>query len=650
MHAALAFVLDLNRTLALAEWSEDVLALPHCAEVLVAGGHRLYAGPRIRSALHLATSGTFVAKVHDISKHLSLEGASTKYTRNLCDCASGGQVLVSAAAAAWLTEHPPVDTAGVLERIGCLCTPCPTAGGATSTYDALYQAHPRWGSTMPRRAFPIPVDSHGMVFIPTSISTHSLSVRPIEMVEKMAEKSEDLTHLVVQLCDGASPCDEVVGLVLSIVQVYGGALVSENNDKSRLAEQMLLVFPSPHKAASSACALQLVMQLDSWLDLSSESRHKRAGRQIKPLKDGHSIAYSMVVHVANEADSGEEVGGGARGTVASTAKRLATLARKGQILVTDEAWKAMLGHAPRDANVINIGRHLLWEKPKQKHMTLFQIASTHGRKIQNDPPATLCTIEAGYFDSPDPGKGVAIVFAQAILPDDVSECDLVRQALHQWSGLCRITVQRHNGYLCKEPEPGKFTIAFEEIGAAMSFGACAQSALMGAAFPLGEGLGFLKARIGMAWGDDVIRKPLGATGRADYFGLTANMAARVMGQAQPSQVLCELTRPPRGENKISEAWKSIFLGDGTANPTVPMRDGNRVRMSSVGAVRLKGVDGERICVMIELSSDPHVEFDAPKSWSSDGLELAKGMSSRRSVTFGERWNSEMSYIRSSNAV
>jgi class 3 adenylate cyclase len=41
--------------------------------------------------------------------------------------------------------------------------------------------------------------------------------------------------------------------------------------------------------------------------------------------------------------------------------------------------------------------------------------------------------------------------------------------------------------------------------------------------------------MGVAYGTDVFRKPLAATGRADYFGALPNLAARVMGQGHGGQ-------------------------------------------------------------------------------------------------------------------
>lgn len=45
----------------------------------------------------------------------------------------------------------------------------------------------------------------------------------------------------------------------------------------------------------------------------------------------------------------------------------------------------------------------------------------------------------------------------------------------------------------------------------------------------------LRVRMGMSWGKASSKKPLN-TGRADYFGVLPNGAARVMGLASPGQV------------------------------------------------------------------------------------------------------------------
>jgi len=50
--------------------------------------------------------------------------------------------------------------------------------------------------------------------------------------------------------------------------------------------------------------------------------------------------------------------------------------------------------------------------------------------------------------------------------------------------------------------------------------------------------------MGVAYGTDVFRKPLAATGRADYFGALPNLAARVMGQGHGGQALIDMTANP----------------------------------------------------------------------------------------------------------
>ena len=81
----------------------------------------------------------------------------------------------------------------------------------------------------------------------------------------------------------------------------------------------------------------------------------------------------------------------------------------------------------------------------------------------------------------------------------------------------------------------------------------------------------LKVAMGCAFGANCFKKPLAASGRADYFGPLANLAARVMGQAHPGQVL------------VAE------LQDGAPPPAGGAGGCGGFSLIDVGAVKLKGI-------------------------------------------------------------
>ena len=137
-----------------------------------------------------------------------------------------------------------------------------------------------------------------------------------------------------------------------------------------------------------------------------------------------------------------------------------------------------------------------------------------------------------------------------------------------YTQLARALLLECGGYECKEPETGKFTLAFKRLDAALRWACRLQLELLALPWPaallelpscapvyagdpsdpgnpaggalLARGL---RVRIGAAWGFAGSKKPLN-TGRADYFGVLPNVAARMMAAAQPGQIFFHLCVPP----------------------------------------------------------------------------------------------------------
>jgi hypothetical protein len=127
-----------------------------------------------------------------------------------------------------------------------------------------------------------------------------------------------------------------------------------------------------------------------------------------------------------------------------------------------------------------------------------------------------------------------------------------------WSELVRRLVTQFNGYECKEPERGKFTLVFKEFKDSVGFAVTIQSALLELDYPpellkaeefmelrleednvlLYRGL---RAKIGMAHGRWSLKKPIQSTGRADYYGILPNTAASLMSMAPAGQILTDGT-------------------------------------------------------------------------------------------------------------
>lgn len=197
-------------------------------------------------------------------------------------------------------------------------------------------------------------------------------------------------------------------------------------------------------------------------------------------------------------------------------------------------------------------------------------------------------VSPGYREAPDPSTKMAIVFVKVSKPAEVLAAQRMEDGLDDAYILEVLTaylkginivedtlrdlLATYRGYECKEPEPGKFTLAFRDLPDALRCCCSLQRALLGAQWParllecsacapvstrsvhqngdfgmanaavmdeqaelLWRGL---RVRVGIAYGKVDHKKPL-CTGRADYYGALPNLAARVCALAKPGQVLVD---------------------------------------------------------------------------------------------------------------
>ena len=195
----------------------------------------------------------------------------------------------------------------------------------------------------------------------------------------------------------------------------------------------------------------------------------------------------------------------------------------------------------------------------------------------------------GYYDSPRPTDGVAIVFCKPRPPKNLNS-GAAEEAKQRWASIARALLPVYSGYECKSPETGQFTLAFPRLENAIGF--CTNAQAMMSQFAARDDSGGwpkelldaeakeaadaeaalrkereearaqglkkvnfvtdtaqlaahragqrgLRVAMGIAYGVNCFRKPLLETGRADYFGPLANLAARVMSCAHGGQVLVE---------------------------------------------------------------------------------------------------------------
>lgn len=215
------------------------------------------------------------------------------------------------------------------------------------------------------------------------------------------------------------------------------------------------------------------------------------------------------------------------------------VAREGQTLLTGGAWRACHMDLPVESSVLHVGGFSVFGRDEE----LFQVMPMMLFDRQFSPPETGEKIRPGFDDSPavvdETGKrrGIAICFTNVSPARDDVDDEARTAGTTAWQKICRETLVNHGGYECKEPDPGKFTLAFADVLAAATFCVEARRRLDESTTTSSE----IKVAMGVAFGDEVFRKPLLATGRADYFGALPNLAARVMGQARGGQALVEMT-------------------------------------------------------------------------------------------------------------
>jgi len=247
------------------------------------------------------------------------------------------------------------------------------------------------------------------------------------------------------------------------------------------------------------------------------------------------------------------------------AEVLSALVHPGQMVVTEAVWKAVQGGLPALAQVISLGVHEVPGLSDLLPQTLTELSpSCISQRSFSQVPSRKCLMP-GYRQAPDVQEDLTSMFCNVMscpaAPEGVDQEEFTRAydtSVMLWSGLVRRLLTEFNGYECKEPERGKFTLAFKYFKHAVGFAVTIQSALMDLDYPplllLAEECAEvrleadetvlyrgLRVKIGMAHGRASLKKPIQSTGRADYYGILPNTAARLMSVSPPGQVLTDGT-------------------------------------------------------------------------------------------------------------
>lgn len=262
---------------------------------------------------------------------------------------------------------------------------------------------------------------------------------------------------------------------------------------------------------------------------------------------------------------------------------------------------------------------------------------------------TIQKLEPGYRDAPSDSENVAIMFIKVDKPEEVlqaehrkDDCSVAEKervrasltaynvAVSMYSDIVRKRLHLYYGYECKEPEPGKFTLAFRSLEDAIRWGAHVQLELLSLSWPadllemrqcqpvtdpqikknIWKGL---RIRMGIAFGKPGKRQPL-RTGRADYFGNQPNLAARISSFAAPGQILFEATQGFGFDvNWLQEGSLGLLCFAKEMKTNDGMNE-EVIELQNIGKFVIKG-----------LEQDPKVIYQAlPKSLKSRHFEMDLG--------------------------
>merc|ERR1711970_465776 len=119
---SLLFCFKVQEDLAGYDWPESVLSLYDCARVKskLYRNKYVWAGPRVRMAVHFAKGGTYLAKSHPTTRRVAYGGKAWDTTSTLSDVGHGGQIIVSESAWRQLTANGDEGAAGypIFEDLG----------------------------------------------------------------------------------------------------------------------------------------------------------------------------------------------------------------------------------------------------------------------------------------------------------------------------------------------------------------------------------------------------------------------------------------------------------------------------------------------------------------------------------------------------
>jgi class 3 adenylate cyclase len=509
--AAIQFCMEVQYEMMQIEWPKEVLKLPGCeVQYSRTRDDFVYCGPRIRMGIHVATEAHVMQHLHSITKHKIYSGAPFQVTRELCEAASGGQVLVTHAV--WERIRTNMYAAGfpVVEQIGSY---------GFDRWDKpvwLYQIRSLLGKPLARPVLPSAGSLNRVKLIDTGAG---LSIIPPPRNE------ERLTFVCITL-----PRDELAPTVAGeelpqklweklyetmcvCAMQYQGYLF-----RTSRSGHFYLVFGSPEDAIRMTHLVQMLVVSMHWpSDLQEWCGRRETSADGKLLFNGPRLAMGVhescdfVTRPIPQIQISPE--GVPHVDYVGTAEEIATFlsecAHGGQIILSEATWSVVQQSLPGTPSVISLGTHLVEHPCCPDPMMLMEVMPKTLSKRSFPRPKSTTMVEPGYRDAPPEDSVVTVVHLKISKPEIVEAAEkrvrgeqassrqqnaeaaeasmatiaLYAEAIKLASKAIRTLLGIYQGYECKEPQPGKFTFAFADLGAAIKWAAAVQTVLLNLDWP-----------------------------------------------------------------------------------------------------------------------------------------------------------------------
>lgn len=659
---AIQFCMEIQYEMMEIEWPKEVLSLPGC-EALYSKSQNgyVYKGPRIRMGIHWADGGNFIQEQHSITKHRIYSGAAFQITRELCEAAKGGQVLITHAV--WERLKCEMDSAGfpVVEQLGSYVFQ------SWQKPIWVYQIRSLLGKPLNRPTLPAagklndlklltsgsglsvaspPVDCGRLTFVCIKLDRDQLTSTlngedlPLKIWDALYEailvcamqyqgygfrtSSEGYFYLAFESCVDAIRMSHLIQALM--ISAYWPSELQEWCGKEECSADGKLLFKGPRLAIGI---------------------HESSDYSIRPIPQVK--AGPEGIYHSDYVGNAEEI-----------AKAVCDCAYGGQVVLSESAWSVVQHQLPGGPSVISLGTHIIDDPCCTSPMMLMEVMPKILSKRVFPRPKNTVLLEPGYRDAP-PGDAITtIAYLKVVKPEIVAVAEKIAsgdspdvknmaivaayaQGVSMASKAIRSLLKVYNGYECKEPQPGNFTIAFAELESSLRWASAVQNTLINLDWPeeiltwagceasfaseydsqddesciSGSKLSAmidssvmiwrgLSAKIGMASGALLSKAPLN-TGRADYFGTIPNLSARLVKLAQPGQILVDASKI---DSLTSIRWngdKAYLAGENNMMKAEHIDDSTY--LTPIGQIKIKGFDELRSVFQADAVHLQSREFD-----------------------------------------